>query len=406
MKTIAVITRERNGVSFHRQFVPHINIAKKYPGEFEILFRDGVEHITEAEWERINLIHYSGLFDFQKEDVTRKKGIITVLDKDDYWDIPLYHVKAYEWSMNKYWYRTEISICAADHIICTTPYLAGKVSELNKNVTVIPNAIDPKLKQFQPNEWNLNPDFIRFGWLGGTSHLKDLELMRGSLSKLDKQKEFRRKWQFVLAGMSMTDTELHVMSIDRFTGKQTKVRLPKYETIWGRMERMVTDDYKLLDMQHEYVKYLAKFTPNDGEIMNDKVYKRIWGKDLFNYAKGYNEMDVVMAPLVDDEFNKCKSQLKLIEAGFMGRPVICSDIEPYRLDGLNEENCIFVKGKDPNEWYYKMRKLLLNPELIKEMGANLKRDMMAKYDMEKVNETRVELYRELIDKSRNGNRCK
>lgn len=379
--------------------IPIINIAKKYPGEFEILFKDGVEHITEAEWERINIIHYSGLFDFQKEDVTRRKGIITVLDKDDYWDIPPYHIKAYEWQMKKFWYRTELSIVSADHIICTTPYLAGKVAELNTNVTVIPNAIDPKLKQFQPTDWTVNPGFVRFGWLGGASHLKDLELMRGSIPKLDQQKEFRKKWQFVLAGMTMSETELHVISVDKF-GKQTKVRLPKSETIWGKMERMVTSDYEILAGQFEYVKYLKKFSPIDGEAMNDKVYKRIWGKDLFNYARGYNEMDVVVAPLVNDEFNKCKSQLKLIEAGFMGRPVICSDIEPYRLDGINEENCIFVKGKDPNEWYYKMRKLLLNPSLIKEMGANLKRDMMAKYDMEKVNETRVELYRELINKNK------
>ena len=399
MKTIAVITRERNGVSFHRQLIPHINIGKKHKDEFEIIIKDGLEHITEEEWGRINLIHFSGMFDFQKEHEIRRKGIITVLDKDDWWEVPPYHLKAFEWQMNKFWYRTELSISAADHIICTTPHLAKKCHELNQNVTVIPNAIDPKLQMFKPKEWVVNPDFVRFGWLGGNSHLNDLKLMRPGIKEFNEQKEFRRRWQFVLAGFSMSETERHVIAVNRIGEKQKK-KLPPYETIWGKMERAVTGDYEMMREQFEYVKYLAKFTPIGGAVMDDKVYKRIWGRDLFGYACGYNEMDVVLAPLLDDEFNKCKSQLKLIEAGFMGRPVICSDIEPYKLDGVNEDNCFMIKSSKPRDWYIAMRKFMKRPELIKEMGLNLQKDMMEKYNIDKVNDARVELYRELIDKNK------
>jgi len=100
-KTIAIIIRERNGVSFHRQLIPHVNIGKKYADEFDFIIKDGIEFITDEEWSRINLIHFSGMFDFQKEDEIRRRGIITVLDKDDWWDVPKYHLKAYEWAMNK-----------------------------------------------------------------------------------------------------------------------------------------------------------------------------------------------------------------------------------------------------------------------------------------------------------------
>ena len=391
-KTIAVIVREKNGVSFYRQLVPHSALPKD---EFEVLLKFGVEEITDDEWKRISLIHFSGIFDYQREHEIRKRGIKIVLDKDDSWEIPATHPKAYEWQLNKYWYRTELSISAADHIICTTPHLASKCQELNHNVTVIPNAINPAFEMYKPYEWNVDPDFIRFGWLGGTSHLHDLMMLKAQIKKLDEQKEFSRKWQFVLAGFSMTETELNVEAVNA-DGTITKKAIPPYETIWGQMERAVTDNYRIMRDDKEYLNYISKFTQAGWEIMEKKIYKRIWGQDLFKYFLGYNEMDVVLAPLVNDEFNKCKSQLKLIEAGFAGRPVICSDIEPYRIDGEHERNCFMVKQDRPLDWYIYMRRFMKDPSLIKQMGAELQKDMMAKYHIRVVNQTRIELYRHLL----------
>lgn len=41
-------------------------------------------------------------------------------------------------------------------------------------------------------------------------------------------------------------------------------------------------------------------------------------------------LDLAVAPLVDNAFNRAKSNLKLLEYGICGIPVLCSDIEPYR----------------------------------------------------------------------------
>ena len=47
----------------------------------------------------------------------------------------------------------------------------------NKNVVIFPNAINPRDKQFISNrEEN---DRIGVGYLGGSSHLKDLQLLQG-----------------------------------------------------------------------------------------------------------------------------------------------------------------------------------------------------------------------------------
>jgi GT2 family glycosyltransferase len=43
-------------------------------------------------------------------------------------------------------------------------------------------------------------------------------------------------------------------------------------------------------------------------------------------------LDLAIAPLEDNLFNRCKTNLRLLEYGACGFPVVCSDIEPYRGD--------------------------------------------------------------------------
>jgi glycosyltransferase involved in cell wall biosynthesis len=50
--------------------------------------------------------------------------------------------------------------------------------------------------------------------------------------------------------------------------------------------------------------------------------------EVYTRALGY--FDVVLAPLVDDEFNRAKSAVKLIDAGGKGIPWLASDILPYQ----------------------------------------------------------------------------
>src|SRR5690606_5224399 len=41
-------------------------------------------------------------------------------------------------------------------------------------------------------------------------------------------------------------------------------------------------------------------------------------------------LDLAVVPLEINQFNRCKSNLRLLELGVCGVPVICTDIEPYR----------------------------------------------------------------------------
>ncbi|KEF31683.1 O-antigen biosynthesis protein [Marinobacter nitratireducens] len=45
-------------------------------------------------------------------------------------------------------------------------------------------------------------------------------------------------------------------------------------------------------------------------------------------------LDLAIAPLEDNLFNRCKSNLRLLEYGACGFPVVCSDVEPYQAHEL------------------------------------------------------------------------
>jgi len=45
-------------------------------------------------------------------------------------------------------------------------------------------------------------------------------------------------------------------------------------------------------------------------------------------------LDLAIAPLEQNRFNECKSNLRLLEYGACAVPVVCSDVGPYRDDGL------------------------------------------------------------------------
>jgi hypothetical protein len=46
------------------------------------------------------------------------------------------------------------------------------------------------------------------------------------------------------------------------------------------------------------------------------------------------DLDLALAPLEHNRFNECKSNLRLLEYGACGFPVVASDIRCYREDGL------------------------------------------------------------------------
>jgi glycosyltransferase involved in cell wall biosynthesis len=169
---------------------------------------------------------------------------------------------------------------------------------------------------------------------------------------------------------------------------------PEYDSI---EKDMTCNYYEFRGSNSTYLDYLFTFTPTMEHISYDKSYRRLYAKDVFNYGDLYNEVDVCLVPLISNEFNRCKSELKIVEAGYMGKAVIVSDTEPYTSWIKHGVNGLKVKDSRNNiDWYVNMRKLILEPNLRKDLAAGLKETITEFFDMDTHNEVRAELYKSLI----------
>jgi len=78
-------------------------------------------------------------------------------------------------------------------------------------------------------------------------------------------------------------------------------------------------------------------------------------------------LDVAICPLPeDDEFAHCKSELKFVESGAMGAPLVASRMEQFKGVIQDGENGFFAST--PEEFADKILRLMAEPGLAKRMG--------------------------------------
>jgi glycosyltransferase involved in cell wall biosynthesis len=102
-------------------------------------------------------------------------------------------------------------------------------------------------------------------------------------------------------------------------------------------------------------------------IRGIKVVHKQWDESVFAYY-GNLDFDIGLAPLVNHQFNRCKSAIKALEYAALGIPVIASDVAPYR-DFVEHGVTGFLVSQD-HEWAKRLRELTLDHDMRAEMGAN------------------------------------
>ena len=322
-------------------------------------------------------------------------GIVVIVDIDDYWlptkEHPIHQLIV----QNKIHEKIVANLKEASYVTTTTKVFADEIKKFNPNVVVFPNAIDPNEPQFkQPT---LESDRIRIGWLGGSSHLHDLRLLQGFVNK---NSDINDKVQYVLCGF---DTRGTMTEINQQTGEQKQRPIKPEETVWAQYEEIFTDNYKIVD--ENYKKYLMEFKEYNYETSLDLPYSRVWTKPVTSYAMNYSKFDISLAPIKNHIFNRVKSQLKVIEAGFYKKALIASEVGPYTIDlkhSLDKGN--FVDGnallvdenRNHSDWSKYIKKLVQNPNLIQDMGERLYETVKDTYDLKNVSKERAEWYKTLI----------
>lgn len=390
MMKILVITKGNGGVPYFRSTNPHINLQKHYANEVAVTIKqDG--NLTIADFEGFDIVHFNrDLLNFTFENFTtlvnhlRKKGTKIILDIDDHYILPSTHPMYYGAKHSKLKEKIIHNIRLVDVVTTTTPYFKKTLLHLNKNVHIIPNAIDPSEPQFKDKHNESNR--VRFGYIAGSSHKNDISFIR-PLSIAAKQNGS----QLVFCGFDIRGTKTEY---DK-EGKATSRNFRPEETISYHYEKILTSNYNLVSEAHK--KHLHNFSPNIqySNIDDEKeYYRREWTKPIKQYATHYNNIDVSLAPLQNIEFNRVKSQLKVIESGFFKKPIIASNIEPYQIDVVDGVNGFLIDYKKPKLWSKAMKKLM-DKDVREEMGLNLYNSVKDKYDLNKLSIFRFNLYSEL-----------
>jgi glycosyltransferase involved in cell wall biosynthesis len=399
---VLCLPSDQSGVGRYRSVDPHVMLQEMYGDEFHVDI-DYKPNINDANyWRQYDIVHvhrnigHSYEQNLEIMDFLKKEGIVTVYDIDDYWLPTKEHPIHTLIVKHKIHEKIVANLKKADYVTTTTNVFASEIMKFNKNVHIFPNAINPDEKQF--NVPTLECDKVRVGWIGGSSHYHDLKLLDGFIGK---NASINKDIQYVLCGF---DTRGSVTEINPKTGEERKRDIKPEETVWTKYEAIFTNNYKTIDENH--LKFLNQY--KDEEYVSDYTlpYRRVWTLPVNTYASHYSKIDISLAPIKNHVFNRMKSQLKVIEAGFYKKALIASNVGPYTIDLTHSlKNGIFGDGnallvdevRSHSDWAKYIKKLVENPNLVKDMGERLYETVKDTYDLRTVTKNRREFYKSIVN---------
>jgi hypothetical protein len=171
---VLVTPSDTTGVGKFRSVDPHVMLQNMYPDDFhvDIDYQPKINDVNY--WKQYQIVHiHRNIGNSYEQTPTLIKflksiGIVVIVDLDDYWlpgrEHPIHSLIV----QDKIHEKIMANLKEASYVTTTTNIFADEIKKLNRNVVILPNAIDPNEPQFkQPNE---SSDKIRIGWLGGSSH--------------------------------------------------------------------------------------------------------------------------------------------------------------------------------------------------------------------------------------------
>jgi len=400
IKMLVIPSDVNGGVGKFRSIDPHVYISEHYKDEFDIDIVHSMPNGNLEEFlKQYDLIHIHKQLDKDCKvmDMIKFLGIPTIIDIDDHFKLGNDHPMSITAKKEK-WHEPIIKhLEKADYVTTTTPIFADVLKKYNKNVYVFPNAINPQEEQYNVPK-TPKGEKLRVGIICGSSHLKDLELLRGLVNQVDKDKV-----QFVLCGFDTRGTR----TIYNEKGEVTTRPIQPSESVWCEYERIFTDNYKNVSAEHKA--FLQQYIPNVDDPFTDEPYRRMWTRHITKYATHYQNVDVLLAPLKENEFNRVKSELKEIECGFTHTAFIGQNFGAYTINlkpmiefggKINEDGTALLvdSSKNHKQWAKYIDKLANDDNMLKKLQDNLYSFVKDRYSLDEICKQRVAFYKEIAKK--------
>jgi len=209
-------------------------------------------------------------------------------------------------------------------VLVTNEILREEFSQFNDRIAVIPNALDERLLvRKQSNDLDIPPSNQRkvIGYMGTRTHLDDLKMISSALLEIGNSFMERIEIQFIGIG---EDEEL--------------------ENLLGDLP------FRLM-------------TPSNN--VEEYPWFMLWFSTQVRW-------DIALAPLVENSFTRCKSDIKFLDYASIGAAGIFSNTSAYHGNVKHNKTGLLVDN-DPNSWINAITNLLENDELRMAIAKNASR---------------------------------
>ena len=232
-----------------------------------------------------------------------------------------------DWDYNKISKR---ALLLADALVVSTQELADLYGAHRRNngveerVYVVKNCLDQRIWS-APTPALPHPGEVWVGWAGAGSHLSDLVLLEQVVDEI-------------------------------------LTRHPNVRFFWTRLPSP----------------HLLRLSKKWGQRC---VRAEAWSS-IENWADYYTALnfDIALAPLDDTRFTRCKSNLKWLEAGILGQPMVASNCGPYARTIRNGQDGFLASR--PYEWIEYVSALVRSPALRRGMGEAAKRRVLQEFSLD------------------------
>jgi len=316
----------QSGIWLHRNEIPGIALGKRGHAIKQVTMGN---EISEEFLSWPDTVIFGRVYATQHEPIKwmrefkkRGKRVLYDLD-DDIWTVARDNPSQLVSNAMKDQYEGMMK--EADAIITPSTVLAKKFKKYFKKtpVFICPNGIDPTLYIERPHQ---NAETLKIGYMGASSHWKDLQLIGSVITELNK------KYDFLFTVYGLTSEPLEAAMYSYYKELQFNFQPEK----------------------NEYMKSALAF-------YEQMKASRFWHipfmpPELHPKTLSMCDLDIGLAPLEDTEFNSGKSAVKFYEYASVGTVTLASNVMPY-----NAEVSYLAKNTF-KDWYNKLEKLIVDKE--------------------------------------------
>lgn len=337
-------------------FAFQYNMLPTHPWQRDIIsvpsIRQEIECFARASdamvWQPVYYDHTLNFFN----EIRQKYGKPTFVETDDnYIDVPAWNEAFHSFKpTSAHRYAATETMSFADGMFVSTPHLKELYGRYNENIHVIENSLDFKgdRKFVGWDQVSVRKHKgIRIGWIGGRSHFNDLMLVAPAL------REILLKYPDV--------TLCLVNSAIQPSCKALGIAYP--------FEGLSNVHYADRSVPiNRYAQFAASF--------------------------GF---DIGIAPLVDCNFNRSKSNLRWLEYSAMKLPTVATDISHFSQSIRDGQDGFLIKDNDLQEWQKRLEMLIEDQGLREEVGRQAYRRVKKDFNLKNNAPKYVRLLKKLSD---------